>query len=99
MCNLRQRNGVLAPFIWDFLRMRRNLGFKSRHTEYSLFAFDDFANRKGLTNVTITKELAWPMNGAKDVLMRRPTHGATEIASSGSCPYTSSILVIRHTFL
>jgi integrase/recombinase XerD len=58
MCNIRQRNGVLAPYIWDFLNMRRNLGFKSKSTEYSLFAFDDFAKRKGLTSITVTKELA-----------------------------------------
>lgn len=58
MCNLRRRDGILAPFIWDFLRMRRNLGFKSESTEYSLFAYDDFANGKGLTSIAITKELA-----------------------------------------
>jgi integrase len=58
MYNLRQRDGILAPFIWDFLNMRRNLGFKSISTEYSLFAFDDFSNRKGLTRITVTKELA-----------------------------------------
>lgn len=58
MCNIRLRNGILAPFIWDFLRMRRNLGFKSKSTEYSLFAYDDFANGKGLTSIAITKELA-----------------------------------------
>ena len=58
MCNLRQRNGILAPFIWDFLNLRRNLGFKSKSVEYSLFAFVDFANRKGLTSISVTKELA-----------------------------------------
>jgi integrase len=58
MNNLRQRNGILAPFIKDFLNMRRNLGFKSISAEYSLFAFDDFAKRKGLAIITITKDLA-----------------------------------------
>jgi len=58
MYNLRQRNGILAPFIWDFLNLRRNLGFKSKSVEYSLFAFDAFANRKGLTSISVTKEMA-----------------------------------------
>jgi len=58
MRKLRQRNGILAPFIWDFLCMRRNLGFKSKSAEYSLFAFDDFAKEKGLISIMITKELA-----------------------------------------
>lgn len=57
MLNLKQRNGILAPFICDFLNMRRNLGFKSKSAEYSLFAFDEFAKGKGLISITITKEL------------------------------------------
>lgn len=58
MLNLRQRNGILAPFIWDYITMRRNLGFRSKSAEYSLFAFDEFAKEKGITSITITKELA-----------------------------------------
>jgi len=51
-------SGVLAPFIQDFLNMRRNLGFKSLGAKYSLYAFDRFASKKGLATVTVTKELA-----------------------------------------
>jgi len=51
-------NGVLAPFIQDFLNMRRNLGFKSLSAKYSLYAFDRFAFGKGLFKVTVSKELA-----------------------------------------
>lgn len=50
--------GVLAPYIHDFLNMRRNLGFRSESSKYSLYAFDRFASEKGFTTVTITKELA-----------------------------------------
>ncbi|MDA3834668.1 MAG: tyrosine-type recombinase/integrase [Spirochaetales bacterium] len=78
MGNLKQRNGILAPFIWDFLRMRRNLGFKSISTGYSLFAFDDFANRKGLASITITKELA------DEWCQRRPNE-ATDTWSHRNC--------------
>ena len=78
MYNLRQRNGILAPFIWDFLRMRRNLGFKSISTEYSLFAFDDFAKRKGLISIMITKELA------DEWCQRRPNE-ATDTWSHRNC--------------
>lgn len=78
MYNLRQRNGILAPFILDFLRMRRNLGFKSISTEYSLFAFDDFANRKGLASITITKELA-------DEWCHRRPNEATDTWSHRNC--------------
>lgn len=58
MNNPRLRNGKLASFIFDFLNMRRNLGFKSKNMEFSLYAFDAFTIEKGLESVTITKELA-----------------------------------------
>jgi len=70
MLNLRQRNGILAPFIWDFLTMRRNLGFKSKNAKSSLFAFDEFAKDKGITSITITKELA------DEWCLRRPDEAA-----------------------
>lgn len=58
MNNRSIQTGVLAPFIRDFLNMRRNLGFKSESTKYSLYAFDAFAYKRGLATITITKELA-----------------------------------------
>lgn len=50
--------GILAPFIQEYLNMRRNLGFTSKAPGYSLYSFDTFAAQKGLCNTTITKELA-----------------------------------------
>lgn len=50
--------GVLAPFIHDYINMRKNLGFQSQQPKYSLFAFDAFAWKKGLANITIPKDLA-----------------------------------------
>lgn len=50
--------GILAPFVQEYINMRRSLGFTSKSPEYSLFSFDAFAARQGLCSITITKELA-----------------------------------------
>lgn len=52
------KRGVLAPLVYDFLAMRNNLGYKSKASQYSLFAFDRFATARGLREITITPELA-----------------------------------------
>lgn len=70
MNNRLIQTGVLAPFIRDFLNMRRNLGFKSESTKYSLYAFDAFAHKKRLASITITKELA------EEWCSRRPDEAA-----------------------
>lgn len=51
-------SGVLAPFVQDFLNMRRSLGYTSKSIKYSLVAFDKFAASQQLSEISITKELA-----------------------------------------
>jgi len=58
MNNQSTSTGVLAPFIFDYINMRKNLGFKSQGPRFSLFAFDAFAKKRGLIQITITKDLA-----------------------------------------
>lgn len=50
--------GVLNPFIFDFIKMRKNLGYTSSSIKYSLFAFDVFAKNKKLSTISIPKDLA-----------------------------------------
>lgn len=56
--NDKGKQGVLRPFIRDFIKMRHNLGYQSRNMESGLKAFDAFAYRQGHNEVTIPKELA-----------------------------------------
>lgn len=56
--NSKRKTGVLLQFINDFINMRHNLGYKSKNMEISLRAFDAFAYREGLNEVTIYRELA-----------------------------------------
>jgi len=56
--NKKRKNGVLLQFVGDFIKMRRNLGYKSKSMESSLKAFDAFAYREGLKEVTVPEELA-----------------------------------------
>jgi integrase/recombinase XerD len=58
MNNQHITRGVLAPFVQDFINMRNNLGFKSQSARYSLFSFDAFTKKKGLSIITVTKDLA-----------------------------------------
>jgi integrase len=50
--------GILAPFVHDFINMRKNLGFKSQSAKYSLISFDAFTRKKGLSSITITRDVA-----------------------------------------
>jgi len=56
--NSKRKTGVLLQFINDFINMRHNLGYKSKSMEISLRAFDAFAFKEGLNEVTIHRELA-----------------------------------------
>ncbi|WPV67140.1 tyrosine-type recombinase/integrase [Chitinophaga sp. LS1] len=58
MNNKYKNPGILAPIVQEYINMRKNLGFRSEAQKYSLFAFDAFACKEGLSSVTITKELA-----------------------------------------
>ncbi|HLT24671.1 MAG TPA: tyrosine-type recombinase/integrase [Ignavibacteria bacterium] len=56
--NSKRKQGVLLQLIKDFIKMRHNLGYKSTSMESSLKAFDAFAYREGLKEITIPRELA-----------------------------------------
>lgn len=51
------RNTILSPFIKDFIRVKKGLGFKAERMETGLWAFDTWANEKGNNKVTLSKEL------------------------------------------
>jgi len=62
--------GVLTPFICDFIKMRKNLGYASYNIKCSLFAFDLFAKNKKLSSISIPKELA------EEWVKRRPNEAS-----------------------
>ena len=70
MHNQYRPKGILAPLVNDFINMRKNLGFKCISTKYSLFSFDTFSRKKGLSRITITRELA------EEWCSRRPDEAA-----------------------
>jgi integrase/recombinase XerD len=70
--------GILAPFVDEFINMRRNLGFTSESSKYSLLGFDAFAKGKGLSTIAITKVLA------DEWCSRRPDE-ATDTWSHRNC--------------
>jgi|SRR5665647_328995 len=57
MHNKNTSQGVLASFICDFINMRKSLGFTSANIKYSLFAFDVFTKNKGLSDISISRQL------------------------------------------
>src|SRR4051794_36338209 len=50
--------GIYAPYIEQFVALKRQLGFKYKNEEYFLSLFDKFTISRGETKVGITKELA-----------------------------------------
>jgi integrase/recombinase XerD len=54
----KRKSGIFLPYIYDFINMRHNLGFKSESMERNLKAFDAFAFQEGLKEIKITKSLA-----------------------------------------
>ncbi len=54
----RKFSGVYAPYIEQYIDVRRELGFKCELEEDIFFLFDRFTIERGETNVGITKELA-----------------------------------------
>jgi integrase/recombinase XerD len=78
MNNQHSPRGVLAPFVDDFINMRKNLGFKSQSTKRSLYSFDAFCRKQGVSTVTITKDIAEQWCG------RRPDE-ATDTWSHRNC--------------
>lgn len=51
------RNSILSPYIRDFIRLKRGLGFKLDGMEYILWAFDTWAQKKGNREIALPKEL------------------------------------------
>ncbi|NDV80826.1 integrase [Bacteroides sp. 51] len=51
------RNSILSPFIRDFIRLKKGLGFKAERIETGLWAFDTFAHNKGNQEIALSKEL------------------------------------------
>lgn len=51
------RNTILSPYISDFIRIKKGLGFKSERIECGLWAFDTWANEKGNSTIELSKEL------------------------------------------
>lgn len=53
--------GIYAPYIAEYLKLKRNLGFKLRDAEYVFVMFDRLTVERGEASIGITKELsdAW----------------------------------------
>jgi len=56
--NKNQAWGIYAPYIRDFIDMKRSLGFKYEKQEQILLRFDRFTRERGETELGISKELA-----------------------------------------
>lgn len=65
------RNTVLSPFIADFIRVKRGLGFKAERIETGLWAFDTWAQNKGNREISLSKELV------EEWCARRPNEAIT----------------------
>lgn len=51
------KDSILSPYIADFIRLKRGLGYKAERIEDGLWAFDTFAKNKGNTEIALPKEL------------------------------------------
>lgn len=65
------RDSILSPYIADFIRLKRGLGFKAERIETGLWAFDTFVKNKGITEVALSKELV------EEWCARRPNETVT----------------------
>lgn len=50
-------NSILAPFIRDFIRVKKGLGFKAERIEDGLWAFDTWAQSQNNQKIALSKEL------------------------------------------
>lgn len=60
MANLNIKNyhnSILSPFIRDYIRVKKGLGFKAERVEIGLWAFDTWAQNKGNQEIALPKEL------------------------------------------
>nr|DAL26511.1 MAG TPA_asm: Integrase [Caudoviricetes sp.] len=65
------RNSILSPFISDFIRLKKGLGFKAERIETGLWAFDTWAHNKGNREIALPKELV------EEWCARRPNETVT----------------------
>lgn len=65
------RNTILSPFIRDFIRVKKGLGFKAERIEDGLWAFDTWAYNQGNREVALSRELVEQWCG------RRPNESVT----------------------
>lgn len=65
------RNSVLSPFIRDFIRVKKGLGYKAERIEIGLWAFDTWAHNKG------NKEIALPKELVEEWCSKRPNEAIT----------------------
>lgn len=57
-CKIKNyRNTVLSPFIRDFIRVKKGLGFKAERIEGGLWAFDTWAHNQGNSEIALPREL------------------------------------------
>jgi len=54
---INMRDSILSPYIADFIKLKRALGFKAERIEGGLWAFDTFAKNKGITEIALSEEL------------------------------------------
>ncbi len=65
------RNSVLSPFIRDFIRVKKGLGYKAERIEIGLWAFDTWTHHKG------NKEIALPKELVEEWCSKRPNEAIT----------------------
>lgn len=74
MADLRMKNyqnSVLSPFIRDYIRLKKGLGFKAERIEVGLWAFDTWAHIRGNREIALPKELV------EEWCSRRPNETVT----------------------
>jgi integrase len=65
------RDTILSPFIRDFIRVKKGLGFKAERIETGLWAFDTWAHNKGNREIYLSKGLV------EEWCARRPNETVT----------------------
>jgi integrase/recombinase XerD len=56
--NYKSLWSVYAPFIYDFISLKRSLGYKYEEEERLLYKFDQFILNQGHTSLCLTKEIS-----------------------------------------
>jgi len=91
--------GIYAPYIRQYLRLKRDLGFKLRDAEYTFGQFTQLASERGETSVGISKELsdAWcrkrpnESDGTRNVRVSLVSLFARFLCDAGFPSYVSDV--------